>query len=435
MTKVTELQRNSCLLHGAIQTVRAIENAIPIVHSTSGCGFQQYLSGCTLSGNSGSGYTGGLSLVSSNVIEKQVVFGGTSRLREQIKNTVKVQRGDLYVVLTGCTTELVGDDAPAMTKEAQEQGYPVIIASTPGFKGGTHLGYSVTLKSIIHQLDKFTEVDESKTPALVNILGIVPEQDVFWKGNLEEIRRILELAGVKVNTLFGLGEGIERWASVPKAELNIVLSSWGLASAELLQEKYGTEYLYFDNIPVGPKDTSEFVKKVGESLKISDDIINEVIAKEEKRVAYYIENSLDSFFKYNYKRRFAIVGDSSLSLGILSFLNNPLGLIPDKIIITDDVDLKTQEIIKNKFNNSDAEVIFTEDGKEIEKIILNSNVELILGSSLEKNVAKELDVAIVETSFPIAEELVLNKGYAGYNGAVSLLQDLGSAIISKENGK
>ncbi|MHC1681951.1 MAG: nitrogenase component 1 [Clostridiaceae bacterium] len=432
MTKVTELQRNSCLLHGALQTVKAIERAIPIIHSTTGCGIQQYFSGTSLSGNNGSGFTGGLSIPSSNVIEKQVVFGGTSRLREQIKNTLKVQEGDVYVVLTGCTTELVGDDAPAMAKEVQEQGYPVILASTPGFKGETHHGYTLAVKSIIQQLEKFAKASNIKTLKSVNIFGIIPEQDVFWRGNLAEIKRVLEAVGIKVNTLLGFGQGVGKWGKIPSAELNIAISSWGLPIAELIEEKYKVPYIYFENIPVGIEDTSNFVKAVSKKLNVEDNIVNEFVSSEEKKVAYFIESALDSYFKYNYKRRFAIVGDSSLAIGITKFLSNPLGLIPEVIIITDDVDLKIQQEIEEKYKSEGVEVIFDGDGKTIREAITGKAVELILGSSLEKKLASNLRVPLLEVSFPIANSLVLNKGYAGYNGGITLLQDLGTAIIQHE---
>lgn len=431
MSKVIELQRNSCLLHGALQTVKAIEGAVPIIHSTAGCGIQQYLGGTLLSGNGGSGYTGGLSISSTNVIEKQVVFGGTSRLREQIKNTLKVQAGDVYVVLTGCTTELVGDDVPAMTKEAQEQGYPVITVSTPGFKGKVHEGYTVAVKSIINQLDKFTKVKNYKVKGLVNIFGIIPEQDVFWKGNLEEIKRILESVGIKVNILLGLGQGVEQWGEIPSAELNVVISEWGIPIAQLIEEKYGVPQVCFQNIPVGPKETSDFIKLIAAKLNLEDDIVNKFIKKEEERLAYYIESFLDSYFKYNFKRSFAIVGDSSLALGITNFLVNPLGLIPEVIIITDDIDEKGKKFINKKFENQNLNIIFNEDGKEIRDLINKENVELILGSSLEQEVANVLEVPLLEVSFPIINSLILNKGYAGYNGALNLLEDLGSTIINK----
>lgn len=75
MGNTTAGNRNSCMLHGAVQTIKSIEGAVPIIHSTLGCGVQQYAGISSLSGGGGSGYTGGLGLPSTNFLERQVVFG------------------------------------------------------------------------------------------------------------------------------------------------------------------------------------------------------------------------------------------------------------------------------------------------------------------------------------------------------------------------
>ena len=38
-----EGSRNSCALHGALQVIEAIEGAVPVIHSTAGCGAQHFL--------------------------------------------------------------------------------------------------------------------------------------------------------------------------------------------------------------------------------------------------------------------------------------------------------------------------------------------------------------------------------------------------------
>ena len=78
---------------------------------------------------------GGLATPASNIFEKQVVFGATARLREQIKNTAKVVDGELLVVLSSCATEMIGDDVPAMAKEARDQGLNVLSIASAGFRG------------------------------------------------------------------------------------------------------------------------------------------------------------------------------------------------------------------------------------------------------------------------------------------------------------
>ena len=59
-----------------------------------------------------------------------------------------------------------------------------------------------------------------------------------------------------------------------------------------------------------------------------------------------------------------------------------------------------------------------------------SDVQLILASSLEREVAVELDVPFLALSFPLDDRIVLDRGYAGYRGATALLEDIGSTILA-----
>ena len=42
----------------------------------------------------------------------------------------------------------------------------------------------------------------------------------------------------------------------------------------------------------------------------------------------------------------------------------------------------------------------------------------------------ELGVPFLQISFPVADRVVLNRCYAGYRGAATLLEDLGSEILA-----
>ena len=132
MSKSIERGRYGCNLHGAIQTITQIQGVVPILHTTPGCGLQHDIA--KKIGSAFAAYVQGYEIPSSNVYEKQVIFGGTSRLREQIKNTIKVMKGDLYVTLSGCESEMVGDDSISMTQEIVDQGEKAINYRHQGLK-------------------------------------------------------------------------------------------------------------------------------------------------------------------------------------------------------------------------------------------------------------------------------------------------------------
>jgi nitrogenase molybdenum-iron protein beta chain len=429
--EILHKNRNGCALHGALKVVNAIDGLVPIIHSTAGCSIQSKQSENILTGNNGLFHRGWREVPATAVFEKQVVFGGSSRLREQIKNTVKVQAADLYVVVSGCAPELVGDDVPAMVKEGQDQNFPVIAVGTPGFKGNIYKGYEWTVKAILDRI-AFKTIDFTKQIGLVNILGVVPNQDIFWEGNLEEIRKILSQIGLQANTLLGYDQSKENWKKVPNAELNIIVSPWGLEAAKQLETKFGTPYLYFGYIPVGAPDTSKFIELLGEKLKISKELIEKVISENEKRLTYQLLKLAQTYLTCDFQKEIALVGETSNVLGISRFLQDSFGQINSLVIITDEPDADLRQQIKDTLpvNSSfDTQVVFTSNGKEIDELLLKIKPQVILGSSLEQNIAKKLSIPLIQIASPVYDTLFLNHTYTGYSGAVTLLQDFGGAIL------
>ncbi|WP_444430731.1 nitrogenase component 1 [Rhodobacter capsulatus] len=103
--------------------------------------------------------------------DKHVVFGGTSRLREEMKNALAVLEGGMLAVLTGCPAEMIGDDVGAMVKELTAQGERVVAVPTAGFHGPAHEGHARLLAGLLAQLAPApTRADRP----LVNLFGIAP---------------------------------------------------------------------------------------------------------------------------------------------------------------------------------------------------------------------------------------------------------------------
>lgn len=431
MSNHIEGSRNSCALHGALQVFEAIEGTVPVIHSTSGCGVQHYLGGTRLSG--GNDPFGSPPVSSTNIREKHVVFGGGSRLREQLKNSVKVTQADLYAIVTGCSIEMVGDDVPAMAKEGIEQDWPVIYANTPGFRGDVHQGYQLATRSLIEQLPAFSK-DAAPAPAgLVNIFGIIPNQDPFWRGNLQELARLLEAIGLAPNPLLGDEQNVNSWKQVPGAALNLVLSHWGELPAQLLEERYGIPSVAVDGLPVGAA-AGALLSRVSEKLGLDQTRTDTVIAREDSRLKRQFALLADTYYRTGFQREFALVGESAQVVGIGEFLGAQLGLLPRTLVITDNPpDVLRESLVarlKSIVPGFDAEVVFSEDRAEIGDTIKAGQAGIVLGSSLEEAAAKELGVPFLAVSFPLTNRVILDRGYAGYRGAAALLEDLGSVILA-----
>ncbi|MDP4178616.1 MAG: nitrogenase component 1 [Bacillota bacterium] len=439
MSSVIEQPRYSCAL-GAQQTVLAIPGAIPILHSGPGCTQKIHGALVTSSGHQGEGYAGGSHIPCTNSAEKEVVFGGEKRLSETIDGSLKVMKGDLFVVLTGCTSEIVGDDVQAVTLKYRKKGYPIINAETGGFKGTNYFGHEMVIQAIIKQF--IGDAQPKVKKGLVNVFSVVPFQNQYWRGDLQEIKHLLNSIGLEVNILFGYeSAGITEWKDIPNAEFNLILSPWlGLETAELLKNKYNTPYLHYPVIPVGAEATSKFLRKVGEFANVDKEKIESVISKEEKRFYKYFVGAADFFteVKNGLPYELYTIADSTYALGASNFLINELGYVPKQAFITDNVPEKYTNKIKYEFEKIDEEykdkVTFEIDGGKIEKKIRNDEntprKTLILGSEWEDDLSFDIKAPLAYLSIPNTNNLILNKTYVGYNGGLRLIEDIYSIILS-----
>lgn len=54
----------------------------------------------------------------------------------------------------------------------------------------------------------------------------------------------------------------------------------------------------------------------------------------------------------------------------------------------------------------------------------------IFGSSLDKDLAAKLGATKLSVSFPFTDRVVIDRGYAGYRGAISLIEDALSEFVA-----
>jgi nitrogenase molybdenum-iron protein beta chain len=437
VTGIVEQPRTFCPLGGQ-QTVLAIERAIPIVHAGPGCSSMLFGGLAMANGFQGSGYAGGGTVPSTNAGEREVVFGGEDRLREEIEGALKVLDGDLYVVLTGCTADLVGDDVAQVVRPFRERGVPIVHASTGGFKGDSCLGHEIVVRAIVEQ---FLEPAPATIPGLVNVWSVVPYKDTFWAGNLEAIRELLAGIGLEANVLFGHDSGgVAAWRRVPAAQFNLVLSPWtGLRIAHDLEEAFGTPFLHYPVFPIGAVESSLFLREIGRFAGVAPEAVERSIARSESRFYHYLDRAADFFLeaRWDLPDRFISIADSFYTIGIARFLVNELGLLPGRQFITDNPPEESRPLLRailaELAPKVSAEVTFTQDGGEIVSLLRGLERDerpIVFGTSWDKDIARELRGYKLSIGLPITDRLVLDRGYAGYTGGLRLIEDLYGAVLA-----
>lgn len=420
--------RVTCALGGALDLVNSIYRATPIIHAGPGCGMALF-TGNLGHGYQYEGYACGYAMPSTNTLEKQVVFGGEDRLREQIKTTLEVIDADVYFVVSGCTVGLIGDDIKAVVNEFSGSDKPVIFAETSGFKGDTYRGYEIAYKSMVDQL---TVRSKKRTRGVVNLLGIVPLMDAFWQGNINEIVRLLQRIGLKVN-LSGNGDTVEKIKNASKVELNIVLSpNTGIAVAEHFKQKFGVPYIVHP-LPIG-SETGNFLREVARTLHLDLEKVEKVIEEEENQLWKYLLKFTEAHVFSLSNKEFAVIADSGYAVGITKFLANDLSLTPGLIAVTDQPEENLREPIRENISKLDYDlepiVLFESDNYKIWETIKENKPNVIFGNTNDKIEGKKYGISTFPLTFPLYDQVVLSKGYSGYRGAVTLAEELSTMLIS-----
>lgn len=425
MSMIMENPKGGCVLAGINAVLSAIDRVCPIYHSGPGCCMQTTAADQGQSGHKNSCFVSSVSIPSSNMLEKEVVFGGTNKLRTTIQGAIDIIDADAYFILTGCTAGIIGDDIASVANEFNEKGHAVYPIETPGFEGDSNLGYEIIWNTLI---DQVIEKGIPKDNKLVNIFGIIPYHDPFWSGTLEEIDRILTKLGLRVNTFFTKHQNIEDIKKCSGAALNIIVNPWLFKGpANKFEYKFGVPSLRIPGLFVGATDTSKFVRKVGEALGLNKELVEAVIKTEEDYVYSYLAQAIGVVSW----KRFAVVADANNAVGFTRYLANDYSFSPVLVIISEPIFRpEDKERIINEIKDLEyatpPKVLFLTDQYEINKAIREeeNEITLLVGSSNEREIALEKDIQFILGAFPMNERLVFNRTYAGYKGSLTFTEDI-----------
>ncbi|MDR1904465.1 MAG: hypothetical protein LBQ88_19540 [Treponema sp.] len=437
-----ERPRFSCALGGALATISALPKVVPIIHAAQGCGGNLFTAAYAGSGYYGSGYCGGQSMPSSNVVEHDIIFGGAERLEEEIKTTFELIDADNFIVVTGCMTEIIADDIAGVVRNFQNGGRTIFSVETGGFRGNSYDGYERIMNGIF---DHLTDFPDKKDKGLVNILGIIPSYDPFFRGDLEEIRRILTMLGLRVNTFFTPDQTISNIKSAGSAALNIVFSqSYGVDLAEKIKNEQGIP-AFITDLPIGALATEKFVSDLSDYIEIPELALNRVL-EEENRIYYnYVDRIVDLYADMDLRQNAVIVSNANGAVPFTRFVYDELGWNPEHVYVTDILSETRKKRVTEAFECagvSDAEMVFETDTSLIRKNFFNSLPQFVpekyfdgfspayvLGSSLEKDLAASLQAVLLTVSFPILNKLIVDKSYAGWRGGLHLMEDIATSLV------
>jgi len=440
MTNCIEQTRVGCAV-GGVYTALAIQGVLPVLHTGPGCyATNEYIISLTNGGQGSVNFRHG-AIPCTNLTDSDVVFGGIEKLEKEIEKTLEYYEANLIIVISGCAAGLIGDDIKSVVTKFRDAKIPVIYADTPGFRGSNIFGHHEVLKSIIDQY--IGERTPNVKRGLVNILGVVPGYDTYWGGMLDEINVLLTEIGLHPNILYGLNGGIDKIDNIPDAEFNLVFGPWvDVEIAQLLEEKYKTPWLHIPTLPIGPTETTQFIRKLQKYANLDGDKTERVIQNGERSHYYYLERAmLWMYYGKNIPKKFYIIGGSLYTLALTKFLVNDAGFAPLGQFSVDNPpnEDEVKDIFKKELSGLDGgiktEIVIENDPVAAQerirdaksKELLGAGSAFLFGSVWDNDFAKETKSLLLQVGAPNTN-VVITKHFFGYRGGLNLLEFIFNAI-------
>lgn len=237
-----------CTLTGALSVTTHVRDAVTVVHGPKGCTHHNFsLLHATSLDNDGVIIP---NIVSSNLLETDIVFGGEPALDRTLDAAVLKNPSAIFVLST-CVVDTIGDDV-AMVCGADRK-IPVIPVPTAGFLGGTF--QNGVNNALIALAGMAAPCAKNRG---VNIIG---EKNLEYEvdENFSEVSRLLDMLGLTVNTRFVHDLQTDTIADLGAAQVNILRDPGLIPVGEYLRQRFGTPYI--PSFPVGMAATIAFLSK------------------------------------------------------------------------------------------------------------------------------------------------------------------------------
>ena len=432
-TAVTINPPKTCQPIGAMYAALGIHGCLPHSHGSQGC-CAYHRSALTRH------YKEPVSAATSSFTEGASVFGGQANLLQAIDNIFTVYDPEVIAVHTTCLSETIGDDLTQIFDKAKKEGNvpagkTLIGASTPSYVGSHVTGFANMVKAMADLAEP-----TGRKNGKVNILpGWVEPSD------MEEIKRLATLVGANI-TLFPDTSGVLNGplsgeyhmfpeGGVTVAELKgcgdaigtLGLGEWCSAdAARLLDTKCKVPCRILD-LPIGLKATDRFIDAL---RTVSGTVVPEAINHERGQLVDLISD----MHQYFYQKKVALFGDPDQLIAMTEFLVS-IDMWPVHLV-TGTPGKRFERRIRELTEGLPFTVNVRARGDLflLHQWIRNEPVDLLIGNTYGKYIARDEDLPFIRWGFPILDR----QGHqyfptVGYKGGLRFLEKVLDALLDRQD--
>ncbi len=322
--------------------------------------------------------------------------GDTAELfKEAARDACARFQPQLLLVGASCTAELIQDDPGGLAKTLGLS-IPVVPLELPSYQRKENWGASETFYQIVRACCT-PHLPAPGTRRAPRAEGAKPRCNVLGpaalgfrhRDDVAEVRRLVEAMGIEVNVVAPLGATPADIARLGEAEFNVVLyPEIAGQAASWLKRSFGQPHTTVT--PIGVGATRDFCAEVaqlaGVALPAEDDRL---------RLPWY-SRSVDS--TYLTGKRVFIFGDATHAVAAARVAAAELGF---EVVGLGTYSREFAREVREAAKRHGVEPLITEDYLEVERAIQAVQPELVLGTQMERHIAKRLGIACAVISAPV----------------------------------
>ncbi|GAC1620595.1 MAG: ferredoxin:protochlorophyllide reductase (ATP-dependent) subunit B [Nevskia sp.] len=306
-------------------------------------------------------------------------------------------RPQAMLVGASCTAELIQDD-PGGLARALELPIPVVALELPSYQKRENWGAAETFYQLVRALagPKVPAPGSKPAPraegrkARCNLLG--PTALGFrHRDDVKEISGLLTRMGVEINVIAPLNAAPADMARLGEADFNVVLyPEIAGPAAGWLNRMFGQPMV--KTVPIGVGATRDFIREVAVLAGVDPAT---VLDDPESRAPWY-SKSVDS--TYLTAKRVFIFGDATHAMAAARIAAQELGFT---VVGLGTYSREFARDVREAAKLYGVEALITDDYLEVEAKITGLNVELLLGTQMERHIAKRLGIPCAVISAPV----------------------------------
>ena len=297
------------------------------------------------------------------------------------------------IVGASCTAELIQDD-PGGLATAMNLPIPVIPLELPSYQRKENWGAAETFYQLVRTLVGAQKREKAARPAgarpRCNLLGATA-LGFRHRDDVREIRGLLAELGIDVHVVAPLGASPADLQTLTDADFNVMLyPETGQTAAGWLQRIHGMPCTR--TVPIGIRATGEFITEVLALAGLPADTPRPDV---HARAPWYAK-SVDS--TYLTGKRVFVFGDATHAIAAARIARDELGF---EVVGLGTYSREFARDIRDAAKLYGLEALISDDYLEIEEKVAELGVELLLGTQMERHIAKRLGIPCAVISAPV----------------------------------